>query len=297
MDCALLVGAAGHSWREWCQQQPDRDLLVADLANCDFGAPARVSLWRGGKVESWRFIGSTDPQRNPISWLTAVGELAQMMNPHGIILCGAVGANPVSRHLILNLALMIQPAELLVPEQSGLELWPWPVGATIAPVNADYPELVHEAQRRAQWLKLLEDCQEHEVHLSDVKVVGARLGSGDIHSNPDSSDYSEISGDVLHLVTQTKLSDEGIARMLDHTHTARLSMVDPRTYHGLLCSFARENGDDFGMGVIKKFDETRGILTVLNTALPPVPVRILKLGLLRIESGGKELGSLAPWTV
>lgn len=297
MECTLLIGAAGHSWRDWLNHQSHRDLIVADLGNCDHGTPCRVSLWRAGKQIAWRFIGTLDVQRNPIAWLAAVSELVQQMQDGGIILCGDAGSNPVMRHLLLNLAMMVQPTEILTPEKTGLELWPWPVGAKAVPVSAGFPDLVHEAQRRALWLKLIEECSEHEVLFKDVRVIGSRLGSGAMLVNPDTNDYSEISGDVLHLVTQSKLGDEEIARMLDHTHTARLSMVDPRTYHGLICSFAHENGDDFGMGIVKRFDESRGLMTILNTALPPAPVRILKLGTFRIDSGGKEVGSLAPWTV
>jgi len=293
----LLVGAAGHSWRGWLDQESSRDAIFADLTDCHHGAPARVSLWREGKLIAWRFIGTLDPQRNPIAWLAAIGELASQLSEIGIIVCGDANSNPVMRHLMLNVAFMLHPAEILVPEGSGFATWPWPTGATTVPVVPDYPDLVHEAQRRATWLKLLEDCAEHEVLLSDVRIIGSRLGSGQLLANPDSNDYSEICGDVLHLVTQSKLLDEEIARMLDHVHAARLSMVDPRTYHGLICSFAHENGDDFGMGVVKRFDETRGMMTILNTALPPASVRILKLGTLRIDSSGKELGSLAPWTV
>jgi len=297
MDCTLLIGAAGHTWRGWLEQNSNRDLIIADLTNCDYGTPGRVSLWRAGKQIAWRFIGTLDVQRNPIAWLAAVSELALQMQNSGVILCDDASVNPVMRHLLLNLAMMIQPKEILTPEHSELESWPWPVGARPIPVLAGYPELVHEAQRRALWLKLLEDCSEHEVLLTDVRLQGSRLGSGELLANPDSNDYSEICGDVLHLVTQSKLGDDEIARMLDHTHTARLSMVDPRTYHGLICSFAHENGDDFGMGIVKRFDESRGLMTILNTALAPAPVRILKLGTFRIDSGGKEIGSLAPWTV
>ena len=289
----LLVGHAGHSWRDWLDLRlGDRVLVVGDPANAEHGAPGRVVRVVGEKVDAWRMVGTIDFLRNPLGWLAAIGEL---VTEDCVLVTPTVRDSPAARHSLLAMAQMVGVEEILMPDGFLAERWGWPVGPELVKLSADFPDMVKDAQRRARWLELIEDCDGHEVRLSDVRTMGVRLGSGVRAENEFG--LGEVSGGVLHLVTREMLDDEMISRMLDEFHVSKVSLVHPRSYHGLICSFAHEDGEDFGMGVIKRFDEMRGVMEVLNTAVVPAPVRVMKVGTFRVDSKGKEIGEQAPWSV
>jgi hypothetical protein len=293
MSVTLLVGVAGHSWRDWLESRlGDRGLVVADPAVAEYGAPGRVLRVVGGKIDSWRLVGTIDFLRNPVGWLGGLGEL---VHDGDVVLGPVIRDAPAARYAVLAMSQMVGADQILMPKGCFAERWGWPVGPEEVPVSTEFPDMVKDAQRRARWLELIEDCQNHEIHLSDVQIMGSRLGSGERAENEFG--LGEVSGGTLHLVTREMVDEEMISRMLDEFHVSKVSLVHPRSYHGLICSFAHQDGDDFGLGVIKRFDELRGVMEILNTAVVPAPVRILKIGSFRVDSKGKEIGEQGPWTV
>jgi len=293
MAVTLLVGVAGHSWRDWLESRlSNRGLVVADPAHAEYGAPGRVLRVVNRKIDSWRLVGTIDFLRNPVGWLSGIGELVE----DGDVVVGPiVRDSPAARYSILAMAQLVGADQILIPKGCFAEDWGWPVGPEVVAVSTEFPDMVKDAQRRARWLELIEDCQIHEIHLADVQMMGARLGSGVRAENEFG--LGEVSGGTLHLVTREMVDEDMISRMLDEFHVSKVSLVHPRSYHGLICSFAHQNGADFGMGVIKRFDELRGVMEILNTAVVPAPVRILKIGSFRVDSKGKEIGEQGPWTV
>jgi polynucleotide 5'-kinase involved in rRNA processing len=178
------------------------------------------------------------------------------------------------------------------------------VGPEEVETEASFPAMVQQAQRKAQWLKLNESCSEHEVNLRRVSIEGARLGSGDaIHpdalakANLDPALHGEVAGGTLLLVTAEEPSDQAMARALDIFHASRAAVVAPTAYDNLLCSFANQEGEDFGIGMVRKIDFKTGIAQISCTAVPPAPVRILRIGGLRVDGSGNELGEARPWQV
>lgn len=296
MPRTLLVAHPKTTWRDWLKEnQGKRDLLVLDPSLADHTAPARAYRYHEGKVREWRLVGTTDPQRNPLGLLAAAAELAPLCSPDALILTFPLRLTPVLRQIAHALATILQPQEVLVPEGSRLERQGWPVGADTIELPAAFPPLVRDAQRRARWIELIESTEHHQIELADVTLQGARLGSGTRLAHKDFAEYGEVSGGVLHVVSDNRLEDDQVARAMDLAHASKISIVSPSSYQGLLCSFAHQNGDDFGYGIVESFDPERYVMRVRNTAVPPAPVRILKLGNIRLQENGQELPPLPPW--
>lgn len=293
MGLTLLVGVVGHSWRGWLDGF-EGPVCVADPHLGDFGYPGRVGVLESGKITDWRFVGSLEGTRNPLGLVLGCLDLVRDWDDGAVI--GPVGKDsPASRQLLISLAQGLGVERIVIPKGSGFGGWGWPVGPEEVGVSADFPALVKDAQRRARWLSLIEDSGVHEVVLADVRVMGARLGSGrrvDLGAG-----LAEVGGSVLHWVTREEVGEDRISALMNEFHVGRVNLVDPRTYHGTICSFAHEEGRDFGMGVVKRFDEERGVVEILSPAVVPAPVRILKLGSLRVDSQGREIGEHAPWAV
>jgi len=93
------------------------------------------------------------------------------------------------------------------------------------------------------------------------------------------------------------VEESDVAAALDFTGCTRAQFVAPGLYRNLLCSFAKQSGEDFGMGILTDIDwqSLRGY--ALSTAVPPAPIRILRVGALRVDSDGRELGEVRPWQV
>lgn len=304
MTRTLLIGTHEFSWREWVKRElRGRDLLVLDPNEPNQNALARVCLVREGKVVAYRFVGSLDPLRNPLAVLQATTQLLAKANENVVIQCFDYRPQPVARHLALIIAQLIGPAEILVPTGADIPMDGWPVGPHAVDAESGFPPMVLAAQRRARWLEMIEDSQEHSIPWDQVSIMGARFGSG-VRVHPYDLEkegipgvlWAERCGTTLFLISKRNLDDRQLTTALNVGRATHVIVVDPMQYSGRLCSLARQNGEDFGMGFIEELDFVHGVFRVHAVAIPPAPVRILKLGTLTIDSTGREIEDEKPWS-
>lgn len=303
--CTLLVGSPEVTWREWIKtHRKSADLLTLDIANSNYGSPGRAALLRGEKAVGWRFVGSTDPSRNPIALLQAAATLKNSLEPGGYALLFEYRAAPVLRHLALAIAQLLRPTEILIPDGSDFDGLGWPVGPQRVILEPAFPAVVCAAQRRARWIELIEQGERHEVSLDRVSLEGTRLGSGSPISVPalhraglEEVLHAERFGANALIIAEHDLTADQMAAVLDLAQVAHATVIEPWAYSGLLCSFADQEGNDFGMGMIERLDFERRLIIARCTAIPPAPVRIVRLGSLRIDETGKELGETKPWSI
>lgn len=138
---------------------------------------------------------------------------------------------------------------------------------------------------------------EHAVDVASVQVDGARLGSGRRIDLEGWDGWAEHLGPVLMIVGDLEPSPKEVARWLDHAHAQKLVHVRAQEYEGLVCSFAGQEGEDFGIGSVVRFRAADGVFDVRSTAVAPAPVRILKLGSLHLLPNGREAGESKPWSL
>lgn len=301
----LLIGPPGVSWRETIHADfGDHDLVCLDPAAPDYGALARLVLWRDGKVRAWRFFGSLDAARFPHVALEALVRLIGASDRNTVVLCPSYRPGPVLRHLLALVAWVARPERILIAEGTPIATTGWPIGPESVSPQEAYPELVQSAQRRAGWLRLWEQGEEHTLDLSSIALEGSRLGAGRRVERserasgglPDTA-YVEVCGSTLFVVSHDDLAENDVSRALDHFGCSKAQMARPSDYADLVCSFARDNGQDFGFGFVRELDPLSGVLRVRCTAVAPAPVRIVRLGSIRVSEAGRELGETRPWQV
>lgn len=301
MGRTVLLAESGFSWREWLKRhQGNADLLVLDPGDASHGPAARIRVLRGDKPIYDRFYGSLDPQKAPHLVVGAMVEALECALPNLVIQLYPYRVTPVLRQTTQLLLQLLKADRLLVNQGFNGRL-----SGSFEEVELEksLPGAVQSAQRKAQWLSMIEKCEEHSVDLSETILSGSRLGAGETVGEARKTKlgldgaYVEVSGTTLYLVTDAEFSDEVIARSLDVTGCTRAHFVSPSVYEGVLCSFAKLTGDDFGYGFLRSVDFINLRAHVLCTAIPPVPVPMLKLGSLRIDERGNELGEMKPWTV
>lgn len=304
MGRTLLAGDSNTGWREWLRAHAETDLVVLDPAEAHFGPAGRLTLIRGGRVASWRFYGSLDPQRAPHILLAGAASLLQEAASDAIVQLFPYRATPLVRQLVLALDEMVEPDRILTPEGSGMESLGWSVGPECIHREPGFPEMVRHAQRKAQWLKLLEEGAASEYVLGNLAIRGARLGSGHPVTRTDLDAlgladvlYAELCGRTLLVVADSEPDDASVSRALDRHHAQRLHLVRPSAYHGLLCALARDPGEPLGLGRLEKVDFRTGIATVLSTAQEGAGARSLLLGGLILDADGNEQGEVRPWQV
>ena len=303
MGRTLLLGDSRSGWRDWLKfHLGSRDHLVLDPADATHGTPARLTLQREGRTVAWRFYGSLDPMRAPHLLVAGAASLLQHAADDAVVQVFPLGATPLALQTAHALADLIAPARIVA--QEGLaHRRGWPVGPEALPHEAGFPDLVRHAQRKAQWLKLLEDGEVHEVELASVAVQGVRLGTGTAIPRGELAAAGlkvlrgEQLGSTLMVVAAAEPDEASIARALDRFHCQRVVSVRTDAYDGLLCAFAREGGEPLGMGWIERVDFETGIVHARCTAVPPAPVRVLQIGALRIDADGNEHGEVRPWQV
>ena len=209
-----------------------------------------------------------------------------------------VRQTPLLRQTLALAVSVLRPDRTLVAE--GTEIGP--AGDPIV-LEEPLPASVHGAMRRAQWMRMLEEGKPHAVEIDRTVMEGSRLGSGRPLSieerkrmGLETAARVEKAGRALLIVADDP-HERMVARALDVTHATKAILASPRAYEGLILSFTRENGDEFGHGRVENVDWEAGILHAVCTAVPPVPVPILRLGSLRIDARGVERGEARPWEV
>jgi hypothetical protein len=305
MDRTLLIGNPRTTWRDWLKaHRGKRDLLCLDPADPQQGIPGRLALFRGEHPVLTRFYGALDPQRAPHVIVAALAEMLPRLGSDGIVQLFAYRQGPLLRQVATIAAQLLQPGEILVAKGTGLDLGGMPIGPSEVELEEAFPAMVQHAQRKAQWLRLIEQCEMHEVDLRSVSLEGTRLGSGTAlnahereRADLGQAVHAERCGPTLLVVADYEPEEGEIARALDVTGCSRANFVDTRAYENLLCAFARPNGEEIGTGLIQSIDWHTGRIHVLCTAVAPAPVRILRVGGLRVDRDGRELGELKPWQV
>lgn len=236
--------------------------------------------------------------------LAAIASMVRQAQTEPIVQLFPYRPGPLMRQLTGVLAELLSPSQILLSSDAQVDLCDWPVGPEEIDLPAAFPPVVETAQRRAQWLKLLEQCAPHEVPLRNLTIEGARLGSGRvlgeaerINAGIGAALHAECCGATLFVVAMGEFEDIEVGRALDNTHTSKFQVVRPEQYSGLLCSFARSGGEDFGYGVLDEIDFRRGLAFARTTAVPPTPVQVLRIGGLKLSAEGVEQGEIRPWEV
>lgn len=301
MKATFLINDPKWTWREWLKTElRDRPFVCLDVSDADHGPAGRVFLMRDGKVRSWRLVGSVYSNRNPVDLLAGGMRLLAEAGPDPVVLGFQMHESPVLRQMALAVAESLGSGEALAPTGSPFVHDQWPVGVTQVSLPESLPEAARLAQRRARWLEMLEAGTEHIVSLDKVGVYGARLGSGSrMHGHPftDLGPYVERYGNTLLVVTEGSPNEDLLNEAGNLAHTRNVAFVSPRAYDGTLCSFVRGTGEDFGIGIVKAIDFETREMTVINTAVAPAPVRMVRIGSIRIDLDGKETGETKPWAV
>ena len=301
MKRTVLVGHPSISWRPWIKDnRGDRDFLCLDPADASYGQPATITLYRGDRHLYQRFYGSLDPSRAPHVLLAALVEALTHTDRDVLIQLFVYRVTPLLRQMLYLALNHIKADEILIPDPLRDAI---PQGTVLAGIDKAFPNLVQIAQRKAQWLDLVGRCEEHVVDLNECRLEGARLGSGQQMSNSQREKlgldkaYAETIGSSLFVVSEEELDERTISRAMDYTHATRVNLAAPDLYEGALCAFSKQSGEDFGFGMIDRIDFEKMKAFVKCTAIPPVPVPILRLGSLRIDHQGNEHGELKPWQV
>ncbi len=297
----LLIADPGWTWREWLKENlGQRDLVCLDISDADHGPPARVFLLRDGKVRLWRLTGSVYPHRNPVDLLVGAASIISGAKKDAVVLSFDLREMPVIRQMALALSELSVFEEVLVPEGSAFLHEPWLIDAQPVPIQESLPDAAKTAQRRARWLEMLEGCEEHTLELDHIGLHGVRLGSGQrLHGAPfdDLGVHVEVYGNTLLVVTDHDHDERTAGDALNLAHATKINFVSVNAYDGLLCSFVRGTGEDFGIGVVKNIDFEARTATFLNNAVAPAPVKSVRIGSLRIDETGKETGETKPWAV
>lgn len=305
MGRTLLISSPRSSWREWLKaNRRGQDLICLDPTDPQQGVPGRLALFRGEHPIAVRFYGSLDAQRSPHVTVAAAASLLGRADGDVLIQLFAYRPTPTLHQTALIVADLVQPDKVLMGPEVQLELHAWQDVVEVIDLEDAVSPQVQHAQRKAQWLRLIEECEEHELDLKTTTLEGARLGSGEYLEKVDRERaglhqalYAEKCGSNLLIVSPEEPNEAAVGRALDVTGCGRATFVEPDSYENLVCAFARTNGEEIGMGLIQRIDWTSRQMTVRCTAVAPTVVPILRIGSLRVDLDGRELPEVRPWQV
>ena len=305
MRRTLLIGHPGTSWREWLKEhRAGRPYLCLDPSDSHQTVPGQLCLFQGNKPVLQRFYGSLDAQRAPHVLISVLSQAIQQYPDDLIVQLFPYRSMPLVRQTTQILSQLLQPTEILIAEGTDMDQSGFPVGPQSVTLEAAFPPVVQAAQRKALWMRMFEGCEKHTIDLRKASIEGARLGTGirlsleerqKAHLNH--AMYAERASSTLFVISDMDTEESDVSAALDYTGCTRAHFVAPGMYRNILCSFARQSGEDFGVGIITEIDWQSMRAQALCTAVAPAPLRILRIGALRVDSSGRELGEVRPWQV
>ncbi|RYG25994.1 hypothetical protein EON82_05000 [bacterium] len=303
MARTLLIGGPHVSWRTWERKNlQEDDFLVLDPGDSSYGPATILRLMRGERPLWTRLYGSLDPRRAPHVMLATLAEGMARAAENLTVRLFPYRNTPLMRQTVSLVASILRPDRIVVAEGTDLNLNGFPTGPETPNLESAFPPMVQDAMRKAQWMKLLESCSLHEVDLRNVVLEGTRLGGGkallpdEITKTGLSAVHVEVVGKNLFIVSDD-VPEGRLARALDVTHCTKATIASPSAYEGLVLAFVRPNGEEIGHGRVVGIDWEAGVLRAACSAIPPVPVTILRLGSLRLDPKGVERGEARPWEV
>lgn len=303
MGRRLLISNTSASALDWLQGQGSaKPLILLDLKSSSFGEPTAARLLVEGKSVGWHFVGTLEAIKAPHLLLVALARFSAIA-PESDVVLPSMSGSPLGHQVLRQAASMVQPVSILVEDSKLAETRGWPVGPEVLEGSAAVPALVYVAQRRARWLKLIEESVAHEISLDEVSIEGARLGAGRpvlenvLRSSGLNILYAEAAGNTLLAISPEPIEEHLLSRLLDLTHCTKAVVLKPSDYQDLVCALCRQSGEEFAFGVVREIDFERRTIRVQSNAVPPAPVRVVKLGMLRVDSSGKEEAEIKPWQV
>lgn len=305
MSRTLLIGHPGVSWKEWVRDNRDgQDLLNLDPLDPEQEPPGRLTLRKGSRLSKWTFYGSLDSNRAPHVLVAGLIDLLRFAGDELWVQAPAYRPSPLARQTLQLIAQIVQPDAILIAKGTALDAHGFPVGPEEIEVPEAHPSMILNAQRKGHWLKMIDQCDDHEVDLDKVVLSGTRLGSGRRLQRPELNLsglgdvlYGEVCGNALLVVTKLEPEEEDLVRAQDIFGAQRAILCPHDAFDGLLCAFSRQDGEDFGIGIIESINFETRVAKVLSTAIAPAPVKILRLGSLRLDTAGREMGETKPWQV
>lgn len=286
--------------REWLQGH----VLILDPRESHAEFPGCAVLLRQDEVKEWGFVGGPDVLQSPLEWLRVASRLLAKSPDDLTILAPRLDLGPVARSLRATLIDWLHPESIFVSREYPVSDAAWPMGVTEIDLPKGLPEVVLRAQRKARWRDLLEKSKDFQISTQQVQWTGARLGSGLAAPELRLQEagirdvvHAEISGATAFVVVENELSSEECALVMRLLGATRLHSALASSYSGILCSLSRIHGDDICLAILDSIDFRKGIVRVRASAEDTAGLNLIRMGHLRLDGEGNELGVIKPWSI
>lgn len=274
-----------------------QEMIVLDPEEYSYGPAGRLLLLKDGKVAAWSFVGSLDPLRQPLALFSGLAALMRKAGPNPTVRLFPLKKAPLAIQTALEIAHILQPEKIITLEGRGLESLPWPVGAEVVPGEKAPPEMVPEARRRREFSTLSDAQQLHPFDWTSGGLMGGRLGRGTPIPRLDDTLWAEVMAGTLFVLTPQPLTEPQLRRMMEDSNCDKVMSASPNDYKGLLVSLTRQDGTDFGLGLIEEVDLARRTFMIRSPFPPETPIPLVKLGGIKLDSTGKQIGQVKLWSL
>lgn len=303
-------------------------IVDADLGQSEIGPPACVGLaFSDGQQNSLSelsphalmFVGSTSPPGFLLEHASAIRRLADMAGDMPLIVdtsgflygSGARRLNQITFDLLAptHVVALQRKDELegiLAPIQrrDGVHIH----RPTIPAVIGKKPSAFRTQRRAMRFAAYFEGARLHTYRFEDIAIIGAWLGCGAPLAPHLLKYLNEALGPAVK-VYYGEMSDRHLSLMVSqmvHPDTPALGVaqqtlraqgvtltIAPRLKH-LLLGLEGSNGKLLGLGLLEAIDFRRRTLGVLTPCRAPAAACIIRIGILRVQPDGHEIGALKP---
>ena len=303
-------------------------IVDADLGQSEIGPPACIGLAFADRQQNSLselsphaliFIGSTSPPGFLLEYTAAVRRLADMAGEMPLVVdtSGFLYGADARRLNQITFDLLTPTHIVALQRQNELEGILAPMqrrdGVQIhrpsIPTSIGKKPSTFRTQRRAmRFAAYFENARLHTYRFDDIALIGAWLGCGAPLAPHLLKYLNEALGPAVK-VYYGEMSDRHLSLMVSqmvHPDTPALGVaqqtlraqgvtltIAPRLKH-LLLGLEGSNGKLLGLGLLEAIDFRRRTLGVLTPCRAPAAACIIRIGILRVQPDGHEIGALKP---
>ncbi len=168
------------------------------------------------------------------------------------------------------------------------------------------PEL-RAARRRASFSAHFSGAATHKIRLDEVSTWNSLFGTG----RPMKWQYmkfmqdalkcrilhAEVSAKGVFAVAEHRCSRSGLQEIEEEFKTQNVVVTPGEAFNNLLVGLADGQGNTMDVGLVEAVDFQQRIMYVVSPIKTVTPVRVVKLGSIRVTKEGQEIGSVTPGTI
>lgn len=305
-------------------------VVDGDTGQSEIGPPATISAGlvdnpvdalKDIKAESLYFIGSTSPVNHLLAVTAGMKLMTERVQALGrsIVIADTTGLvrGSIARKLKTFKLELLKPKHIVAIQKSEeaehilryFDTWQDCTIHRLSPSPYVKPKskMLRTQRRAIKFMEYFAQGTIHQISLNSIATSCTWLRSGSNleprylkfaeNALKTTVYHGEISDSGIYLVTAGNYSKTGITELQEYFRKKNINITPANRYLNLLTGLMDSHLDLLALGIIQKIDFRAQVISIYTPLRSIIPVKSIRLGVLKLHANGTEIGQMRPGEV